>query len=54
MLRESKMTRRERSVVTMAKSKTVRAKHGQMNKARYEELHKILEERRRGLAELRQ
>jgi DnaK suppressor protein len=31
----------------MAKSKAVRARHGDMNKARYEELHKILEERRR-------
>ena len=31
----------------MAKTKTVRAKHGEINKARYEELHKILEERRR-------
>jgi DnaK suppressor protein len=31
----------------MAKTKVARAKHGDMNKARYEELHKILEDRRR-------
>lgn len=31
----------------MAKAKTTRARHGDMNKSRYEELRKILEERRR-------
>lgn len=31
----------------MAKTKAARARHGDMNKARYEELHKILEDRRR-------
>lgn len=31
----------------MAKSKAARGRHGDMNKARYEELHKILEDRRR-------
>jgi DnaK suppressor protein len=41
------MTERERSVVTMAKTRTARARHGDMDTARYEELHKILEERRR-------
>jgi DnaK suppressor protein len=31
----------------MAKTKTTRPRHGEMNKSRYEELHKILEDRRR-------